>query len=453
VAPLATEAENATEMGHERSARNSSRLACLAVAGCVLVAYAMRVLVPAASHPDTNGFAAYYTISRLALLRSAEVWRAYDGVWFQGAIDAFGFHGVRDVMMTQPPTMALLVLPFAWASPAAARVAWIVVSVGSWVGGVALVSRSILGHGATARVLLVLAAVTTAYRPLRENFDRGQAYAVLFCLLTWSLMLLARGDRRAAWLAGIPLGGMLVLKSAGAWLVLTLVASRRWRTVAAVVATYIGVALVSLPLVGASSWTLFLERLPHVAAEPFRYVSAYQTVGGLLGHLFVFDPEWSPHPLLVAPRLATVATLAVMMVALVQSLRFGRGDDASLHERLLRLAIFDALIVTLAPIAEGYHYVLVLPAVMIAVWWAVRTRPGLASRAVLGVSLLLLTAPQSVYSNPAIQAGALALLAYPRVYGAFLLWGWLGHARGACDAASAPATADDALPAATPRGT
>jgi hypothetical protein len=40
---------------------------------------------------------------------------------------------------------------------------------------------------------------------------------------------------------------------------------------------------------------------------------------------------------------------------------------------------------------------------------------------------LLLAAPLP-YTDPALGAGWAALLAYPRVYGAWLLWGWLVRA-------------------------
>jgi hypothetical protein len=425
VAAVNPRTDNGLAMNPKRVAPRRALLLCGAAS--ILIVYALVVVLPAARRPDTEGFAAYYTVSRVVLERSADVWRAYDDAWFQSRIDAYGFHHVLDAFLTQPPTMSLILLPLAWMAPAGARATWIALSVACWVLGVGLMCRTVVPRTGTRWTVLGCLAATAAYLPLRENLDRGQSYALLFLLLTCCIALLARETGRTLWMAGVPLGAMLVLKSAGGWLLVMLFFSRRWRTVGGAAATYASVALLTLPLLGGAAWGLFFERLRLLPSDPIRYVSAYQTVSGLFGHLFVFDAVCNPAPIVAAPLLATAGTLAVTVLAAAQSIRFGRGaDDAA--ARVLRLAVFGSLVVTMAPIAEGYHYLLVLPAVIIAVAWAFSTRPPLASVALLGASLLLLTAPQTFYSHPRLQAGALALLAYPRVYGAFLLWGWLGHA-------------------------
>jgi hypothetical protein len=92
---------------------------------------------------------------------------------------------------------------------------------------------------------------------------------------------------------------------------------------------------------------------------------------------------------------------------------------------VLTLALFTALIVASAPFGEGYHAVLALPALLVAAWWAWRGgRYGSWTWMLWGalaLAALLLAAPLP-YKSPALAAGWLALLAYPRVYGAYLLW-------------------------------
>jgi hypothetical protein len=46
---------------------------------------------------------------------------------------------------------------------------------------------------------------------------------------------------------------------------------------------------------------------------------------------------------------------------------------------------------------------------------------------VLALAALLLGAPLP-YKAPQIQAGWWAIIAYPRVYGAYLLWAWIAWA-------------------------
>src|SRR5262249_53421023 len=84
-----------------------------------------------------------------------------------------------------------------------------------------------------------------------------------------------------------------------------------------------------------------------------------------------------------------------------------------------------ALIVPVAPIGEGYHYVLLFPAVVIAWWWFVRARPGREIGIALAVCTVLLCVPGRFYWSDRLRDGWAALLAYPRVYGAVGLWGAL----------------------------
>ena len=53
--------------------------------------YAVVVVIPACRHPHTNGFAAYYTASRILIETPADLPRAYDDTWFQGQHRRFRF--------------------------------------------------------------------------------------------------------------------------------------------------------------------------------------------------------------------------------------------------------------------------------------------------------------------------------------------------------------------------
>jgi hypothetical protein len=113
---------------------------------------------------------------------------------------------------------------------------------------------------------------------------------------------------------------------------------------------------------------------------------------------------------------------------LVASLRLERLDSHDIGERALSLGVFTSPIVSMAPVGEGYHYVLVLPALVVAFWWALREGASACSWCVLGASTLLLTIPLHYFAAPSFQSGWRAIFAYPRVFAAFGLWGWLGLA-------------------------
>jgi len=179
------------------------------------------------------------------------------------------------------------------------------------------------------------------------------------------------------------------------------------------------VVLVTLPWIGIEAWVAYVSHLPHLATMPERTVTAYQTVTSLFGHLFVYHPTWNPAPLVHCPLLAQALTVGLIGGSLVLSARYARRSPD------LAPALFAALLASNVPVAEGHHYLLVLPSLLVAAWHAWRSTLDWRAWAVLLVVALLIGTPLP-YRSAHLQAGWLALLAYPRVYGAYLLWAWLG---------------------------
>jgi hypothetical protein len=141
-----------------------------------------------------------------------------------------------------------------------------------------------------------------------------------------------------------------------------LLVARRWRILLAAAATAMTVAILAAPAIGGQPWRLYLEELPRLGSDPVRYVTADQTVTSLTGHLFVFDPRWSPAPAANLRPLAIGLSLTVTVVALVVSARLQRLASEERDARTLSWGLLTALCVSLTPIAESYHYLLVLPA-------------------------------------------------------------------------------------------
>lgn len=415
-------------MGTPAGRASSSSWVAGLLCGGALAIYCVVVVVPASRHPNTTGFAAYYTAARVLLETPHDLKWVYDNPWFQRRIDAFGFDGVGDIYNIQPPTMSLMFAPIAWMSPGRARLVWIVCSVAFWWLGLTLLAAALALRRGRVDPRLRLAALTSAYVPLADNLHRGQAYALLFFLLCAAIHFALLRNARARWLAGVPLGFMLVLKMAGLWFWPFLLVARRWQIILAAAATALIVAIFAAPAMGGQPWRLYLEQLPRLGSDPVRYVTADQTVTSLTGHLFVFDPRWSPAPAARLRPLAIGLSLMVTMVALVVSARLQRLASEERDARTLSWGLLTALCVSLTPIAESYHYLLVLPAVVIAFWWAARRGASRISWTALILAVLLLITPFRLYGWRPIQAGWLALLAYPRLYGAFALWGWLARA-------------------------
>jgi len=403
-------------------------LPILAWAACsaALALLVVRHIVPDAENPNTSGFSASYVESRILLGHPVDLAKIYDTAWFQQRIDDY-FVNVHEVVHGQPPTMSLLMLPLAWLSPAKARIAWIGLSIVLWISGLGVLS-SCLGLPPIFRVppIVWLAALTSRYPPLMDNLQRGQGYAALFFLLSLFIAFSMRATTRGAWLAGILLGSMLVLKSAGLWLIPVLLLGRRWRIVAAALLTASTIVLLLSPLVGLAPWHNYLLDGPKwVLTDPSNYASAYQTVRSLAGHLFIYDATWNPAPLVRLPWMVSCLTTAISVAVLLVSVRFDRLDSRSRERRALTLGMLTAPLVPLAPIGEGHHYMLLLPALVISWWVAARARPRMLCWAALVASTFLICVPLRYYQSPSLRDGWLALLSYPRVYGALGLWALL----------------------------
>jgi len=411
----------ATAAARAHLARWRSGLAVLIWLAVILAAiiFARRVLIPAEGQL-THGFAAYYTASRL-LLRGQGDARLYDTAWFDAQTRLMMNGEAGDIYNVNPPSTAWMMIGLAGLSPYAARLAWTLANLGLLVATLALLSWE-LGLGWAGLGLLALIALS--FTPLMENFRLGQAYILVLFLYTLALMGFRRGQD---WLPGLSLALLLTLKSAGWPLFLLLILYRRWRALGFALAGVALVVLGGLPWLGPDAWRAYLMALPAVGREPWSAVIPYQTTNSLWQHLFRYDPRWNPGPVADLPGLAAGLVALTAIAALALTLwAVRRGNPGR-----LAFAAFVALAVLLEPVGEQYHHtVLLLPlAVLLAHLgrqsvgsgqWAVgrnRLLPG----AILALALLAL--PFDL--GHAATIGWAALLAYPRVYGTWLLWGVL----------------------------
>jgi hypothetical protein len=393
-----------------------------------LLAYLFLIALPLA-RAYSGAHAAYYTAAVLLAHSSGDIGPIYEDAWFRAQIPRAGSFTNSDVFNIQPPTMSLILLPLVWLPPSTAQVVGAVIRLLLLPLGLMLLARTLRLSsiwGIWALPVCLLAS------PLHSEFRLGQVYLLLLfllCLFFWAMERgLGSGRESSAgdWVAGAALGTAFILKSAFVWLWPLLLLGGRGKALfrGAVWAALLG--LVSLPWVGVGVWQDYLHRLGQ-GVENRLHVTAYQTVVSLFGHLLTYDAYWTPAPVAHAPLLGRVLALGVMLTALILSLRWGRLADARHEVRMLTLALYTAPIVANAPVAGNHHYLLVLPAMLVACWWGWRRRPGRLAWEILALAALLIFAPLP-YQSWRFDAGWLALCAYPRVYGAYLLWAWLGWA-------------------------
>jgi alpha-1,2-mannosyltransferase len=362
-----------------------------------------------ASARPAHGFVAHWVASR-AWLEGEPLARLYDDVWFGDRVHAVE-PGITDIFGANPPTVALVAAPVAWLPYDVARRITAVSSLALWLAAAVWLGRVLALRGAWAPGLLCLAAV---FQPAVEGLRHAQLHMAMFLLI----LMAWRAWRRASPAGqGLPLGAALALKMTGTGFWLVLLAQRRWRGLLWAGAMVGLLVLVSWPAARIEAWSSFSGRAQQLAGGGSLRVTAYQSLPGLLQRLTAPHPRWNPAPLFDAPVVGVVlAWLAALLLgAITMRMAARRSDDAT-------FAAFAALSVELSPVSLDYHYVLLLLPIGILL-----ARQQVKMRSAGGVLLLVaaaLIASPLPYTSPRLADGVAVLLAYPKLYGALLLW-WL----------------------------
>jgi len=356
-------------------------------------------------------FFVYYAASRswLAGRLGPEL---YEAAWFAEQTAAWPGGVVPEHLRYSPPTVSLLTMPVAWMPPEFAVTAWGFISVLAAFAGVhACYRMAIALDSRVARRGVVLAGLALLSSPIRADFGRGQAYAVVFALVA---VAIDRGRSHQSSLAGSLMGIAAVAKTYGAWPMAGWLVTGRWRPLA--VATAVGVALVASTFLAedaVSAWQRYMDIVRHASLGPDVAVTAYQSLPAFLSHMLRHDPRWNPEPIFDAPWLVRpmllVAAIAVAAAALPR-IRRVRSEIAGSFMLVAGL-IFS-------PRVEDYHFALAIPAVFVG--WALVRNGSRAAGAVwlVGAILLLFDMP---YKAAFLSRGMAALLAYPRLYGAVIM--------------------------------
>jgi hypothetical protein len=386
---------------------------------CGLLILRFVTTLPWVLSEECGEFVAYLASARVVVSGEGAA-HFYDDDRFREEVLRQGF-SCNLIYRPNPPTTSLLMIPLAGLDPPAARTLWALC-------GMALVGLSlavILRELKPAGVALPLLVAATLYsQPIRADLRHGQVYSlVLFILvLAWFGW---RHERPLA--CGISLAAMIATKLSGAPLWILAAVDRRWRVLAVAVATLAAVTIVSLPLVTPSAWARFLDMARAAPSDPALSVTAFQSIGGFVGHLLVATPEWNPEPIVDAPLVAWILGWLLYATLLVGSL-FACRRTAN---RDLAFAIFAVVSVVGSPYAQDYTYtLLVLPMGVVLAQRRLTGSVTALAVAVLGIGLV--SAPIR-YQAPALASGVMALAAYPKVYGALLIWSllvWLAATEG-----------------------
>jgi len=397
-----------TDSRRSRARQWLTTLGLVTLGAVVLVAgWRFATLVARAAVRPSACFGAHYTLARL-LANGEDLSLTYDDTWFAGQSGRFT-PGVTDINVN-PPTTALVLLPLAGLEYTGARIAWTALSL-------VLLAVTLPWLLREARLpwpwALGFVALTLVYQPLAANFHVANVYVLLLALATAAWYGYRAGNEVVL---GIALGLMLVIKLAGGLLWVLALSERRWRALAWGAATVAAVALGSLPWIGVGAWRADAAALAVAATRPERAVTAYQSVTGFFHHFFAPDPVWNPAPLLNAPGVAFLGPWVALLALIGAGLWVARSRPRD--DRVF--AAFVIAGVVASPMSLDYTYTMLLLPSAIALAWALERRSPMAW--VLLAAAFLPVAADLPYRSPGLDHGAWALLAYPKLYGALLLW-------------------------------
>jgi len=386
--------------------RVHSKAVALIMIVLVMGVFAVHTVTPAMARL-TGGFMAYY-IGGQTLRLNGHSTSLYDDPWFTQQVLQASNGSVRDVYLVNPPSLAVVCIPLSYLNVHVARQLWIALSVLSLAISLGLICAEFSWlsepwYVAGLSALLFLAA------PTRDQTASGQIYGYLLLLhvVGWRAYIRDKDP-----LAGTALGLAIALKLSGWPIGFLMMAQRRWTSALWAFATTIAVSLASLPWVGIDTWRAFLFRaLPHTLRDPSAALTAYQDTTSFWQHLFRYDARLNPHPLFDFPALATVLSFGTAVAACVALVARPRPVSVT-------FAAAVALTELLSPLAEQYHYVLlILPLALL--WQQVSLSRSTALAGCALVATLLIWWPIDYKSQHPIWA---ILHNYPRLIGGWILF-------------------------------
>jgi len=358
---------------------------------------------------QSHGFATYYTASRL-VIEGEEVSRFYDDEFFSANVKRF-VPNVYEIYLVNLPTTSLLFIPLASFDYKTARIIWTIVNC--IIISMAIIFLIIKFHFRQNWIPLVI-ILFLIYQPLYSNFAYGQAYVIIFFLLTTAWYAYT-SDKH--WLLGMTIGLMIILKSAGILLPLLLLVQKKWKGFAWSFASVFCLIIISVPVIGFDAWKIYLQRLVDYSSAPELSVTAYQTVYSFFHHLMVFNQKWNPEPLFDAALLGNMLSLVVSLFILILVSAFAyrmKNSDLS-------FGAFVIAGVIISPVSLDYHYLVMMIPVLVSI--GILMKDKTKAKWILLLILYALMAAPIPYTSAKVTGGWWSLLAYPKFYGAAGLLG------------------------------
>ena len=384
----------------------------------ILMMYLVGKTLPDAWNNLNTDFPNYYLTSRLAH-EKFDTTRVYEWFWIQREKDHRDIDQRVVGMIPITPFSTLAVRPLASLSPLMAKRYWLIINL-CLLAWVAALLRS-MTQMAWRRITLVIALSS----PLHRNLLYGQYYVLLLFVLALACWFYLRTQRFTA--------GMLVGVGFGLKIfpILYLLYFLRKRVYWAIGGGLAGCAAVAVASIGAFGWELnriyVLQVLPWAlrgeGLDPYNGTTSSFAV--LLHRLFIYEPQWNPHPVWHAPWLFALLHPLLQLLIIAPVLLLTSPGPTGVRQMRLEWASMLLAILTISTMPASYVFtLLILPICFLweelQTWW-----PLLAGM----VLALYFAAGFPAWKNPQ-GFGWHVLLGFPRLYaliglcaiGSYLLW-------------------------------
>jgi Glycosyltransferase family 87/WD40-like Beta Propeller Repeat len=375
----------------------------------LMAAYFCFHTFPAAWKTLNTDFPNYYLTARLAK-ENSNTSRIYEWVWLQRQKDHREIDQRIISLVPITPFSTLVVFPLAALPPLEAKHYWLILNA------LLVIATAILLRSLTQSSWRRIALVTALSVPLNKNFLYGQYYVLLLFVLTLACWCYVRQKR---FLSGLLIGLGFGLKIFPLLYLAYFLRKRDFRAFCGGILGAIGVSIASIMAFGWQAnrvlvnqvlpWTLRGEGM-----DPYNLSSA--SIATLLHRLFIYEPQFNPHPTIQA------AWIFAVLFPLAQTVLFAPALLLTVpgnNPRRLQLEWSAVLLGSLAvsTLPAGYHFtLLILPVCLM--WEAIETRAGQIATAML----LVLYAAIGYPGWKAIGAASrLTLFSVPRLYLVVLL--------------------------------
>lgn len=376
----------------------------------LLGAYLGGRTLPHAWHTLNTDFPNYYLTAHLAH-EGDDIGRIYERIWIQRQKNHLAIDQPLVGMVPITPLSTLAVRPLSSFSPLAAKRCWLVFNFGLLII-VAGLLQSMTQLPWRRIVLVVLLSF-----PLQINFLFGQYYVLLLFVLTLACWLYLRQQR--FW-AGLMVGLGFGLK---VFPILYLLYFLRKKDIKALLGGITGCLAAAIASIACFGWplnrTYITQVLPWAlrgdAMDPYNLASS--SIATLLHRLFVYEPQWNPHPAFGAPWMFALLHPLLQLMVLAPALLLAIPKRIDARQLRLEWAAMLAAILSISTLPASYDFTLLILPVCLFVEALLSQRRYRFTATVL---LLYLAVGFPKWKTTA-GSGWLALTGVPRLYALVLL--------------------------------